>query len=57
MCAISGYYTLTPYTVTHLLCLDNAASLQIIYYHISSWNVLIRARRYQNIVFLIDDLQ
>ena len=35
------YYTLTPYTTKHLLCLDNAASLQMFYNHISSWNVLI----------------
>ena len=35
------YHTLTPYTATHLLCLDNAASLQIIYNHISSCNTRI----------------
>ena len=35
------YQTLTPYTATHLLCPDNAASLQIIYNHISVCNVLI----------------
>ena len=36
-----SYHTLTPYTAKHLLCLDNAASLQMFYNHISSWNVLI----------------
>ena len=35
------YYTLKPYTAKHLLCLENAASLQMFYYRISSWNVLI----------------
>ena len=35
------YYTLTPDTVKHLLCLDNAPSLQMFYNCISSWNVLI----------------
>ena len=57
MYIISGYYTLTPYTATHLLFPDNVASVQIIYNHISSWNVLIWARRYQNMVFAIHELK
>ena len=40
------YYTLTPYTAKHFLCLDNAASLQMFYNHISFWNVVIWAWRY-----------
>ena len=36
----------TLYNHAHLLCLDNAASLQMFYNHISSGNVLIWARRY-----------
>ena len=47
----------TLYNQAHLLCLDNAASLQMFYNHISSWNVLIWARRYWNMVFVIDKLK
>ena len=43
--ALLCYCTRTPYTTKHLLCLDNAASLQMFYNHIASWNVLIWARR------------
>ena len=39
--ALLCYCTRTPYTTKHLLCLDNAASLQMFYNHIASWNVLI----------------
>ena len=39
--ALLCYCTRTPYTTKHLLCLDNAANLQMFYNHIASWNVLI----------------